>query len=250
MDTELLVDDQIVEGQLLVERLVQDEFDVSAAFWAKTSEDGLWQLFIASPAVDEKRPSAAYQKVYTLLEAIPSSSISPADIKLSPSAINLLNDKNEIAQAAIELRDRLPARIPTRYHGKHLGNLSVKDVYIYPNIKIPLRQSFLITYVRQGETNNWLATTRRKEFYRGLKSQGIISYSTALWHGDKSEDRKFALIYVLVEVDPELDERAILANSGLLKALADQARMLADEMFKKKYPDALIEHDNLMLLIS
>jgi len=250
MDTELLVEDQISEGQLLLDRLINDGFDVSVAFWVKTSEDGLWQLFIASPVVDVEKPSAAYQKVYTSLEAIPTSSISPADINLSPSNINLLNDKDEIALAAIELRDRLPARIPTRYHGRHIGGLPVKEAYIYQKIEIPLRQSFLITYVRQGETNNWLATIRRKEFYRGLKSQGIISYSTALWHGDKPEDQKFALIYVLVEVDPSLDEQTIIANPGLLIALAEQARMLADEMFKKKYPNAVIEHDNVMLYIT
>ncbi len=157
---------------------------------------------------------------------------------------------NSVVRAAIELRDRLPARIPTRYHGKRLGTLAVVEAYIYPKIPVPLRQSFLITYVRQEKSNHWVASTQSKEFYRGLKAKDVASYSTALWQGEKPEDQKFALVYVLVEVNPELDERTLLANSNLLAALAGQARTLADDLFKQKHPDALIEHGDLLLATS
>jgi hypothetical protein len=240
VDTELLVEDQTDEGQSLLDRLAQDSFEVSVAFWAKTTEDSLWQLYIASPSVDAEKPGDAYQKVYHALAEITSANISPSDV-------NLLNDNNPIARAAIELRDRVPAKTPTRYHGKRLGGLPISEACIYQKLEVPLRQSFLITYVRQGDTNNWLATTRRKEFYRGFRAKGIASYSTALWNGDKPEDQKFALIYVLMEVDPELDEQAVLANPSLLIALAGQARMLADQMFKDKYSNAAITHDHVIL---
>jgi hypothetical protein len=43
-----------------------------------------------------------------------------------------MNVTNPIAQDAIAWRDRYPGRVPTRYHGKRLGNLAVEEAYIYP----------------------------------------------------------------------------------------------------------------------
>jgi len=239
MDTELLVDSQINAGQLLIQQLTQDDFDVSVALWVRTSEDGLWYLIIASSRVGEQGLSASYQTLYSALDKSGVTSICYSDIKLMPAS-------NPVARAAIELRDRLPARIPTRYHGKRLGTLATVEACIYPKIPVPLRQSFLITYVRQEKSNHWVASIKSKEFYRGLKAKDIASYSTAFWHGEKPEDQKFALVYVLVEVDPELDERTLLSNPNLLLALAGQARTLADDLFKQKHPDAVIEHDLLL----
>ncbi len=243
MDTELLVENELEEGQLLIDQLLRDGFDVSVAFWAKTSDDGVWRLFIGSPAAETSEVSFAYQRAYSSLDAIPASTI-------EPSTITLLHHTGPIAQAALELRDRRPAKKPARYHGRQLGGLSVAEMYIYPKIEIPLRQSFIVSYVRQGETNTWLATTQRKEFYRGLKSAGAVSYSTGLWLNDKPGDEKFAHIYVLVEVDPLLDEQTIITHPSLLITFADQARLLADEMFNRKHPDAVIEHEHLKLDVS
>ena len=55
MDTEILVDDRIEDGQRLVSQLVRDGFAVVAAFWIKPSEEELWQLYIASPSVNGAR---------------------------------------------------------------------------------------------------------------------------------------------------------------------------------------------------
>ena len=52
MDTELLVENRIDDGQRLLIELVRDGFDVSAAAWLKTSEEGLWFLYIGSKSVD------------------------------------------------------------------------------------------------------------------------------------------------------------------------------------------------------
>jgi hypothetical protein len=242
MDTELLVDSQIADGQSLIERLILDNFDVSVAFWVKASEDGSWQLYIASPNVVLGKSGEAYQKVYYSLDAISVSTISTLDI-------NLLDDESPIAVAAIELRDRLPAKIPTRYRGKRLGTLSVNEVYIYQELEIPVRQSFLVKYVRQEQTNEWVATTRKREYYRGHKAKGAISYSTAQWMGDQPGNEKFALVYVMVEVGPGLDESAIILNPIMMIHLAEQAQLTADEMFKEKHPDASITHEALALSV-
>ncbi len=173
MDTELLVEEHIDEGQALIERLALEDFDVSVAFWAKATDDGLWQLFIASSSLSTTNPSAAYHKAYLALDAIGADSFSRSDL-------NLLAPESAVAQAAMELRARTAPKLPIRFHGKRLGNLSVNEVYIYPKVVVPLRQVFLVTYVRQDKDNSWLATTRRMEFYRGVKVKGVASYSTAL----------------------------------------------------------------------
>ena len=124
-----------------------------------------------------------------------------------------------------------------------------KEGYIYQKITVPFRQSFLVTYVRQGDSNKWLATTQRKEFYRGLTAKGVVSYSTAFWEGEKPGDQKFAHIYVMLKIDPEQDERQIFADRSLFMTLAIQARTLADEAFTQRVPSAEILHAELTLTI-
>ena len=125
MDTEILVGSQFDDGRRLVGQVVRDGFDVSVAFWVKTSEEGLWHLYLASPSVDEGTLVEAYRKVYASLSKIPDSAVSLSDIKL-------INDENPIAQDVIAIRDRYPARVPRRFRGKRIGNLSIVEAYIYP----------------------------------------------------------------------------------------------------------------------
>ena len=49
-----------------------------------------------------------------------------------------------------------------------------------------------------------------------------MTYSTAFWEGENPEAQKFAHIYVMLEIDPELDERQIFADTSLYMTLAMQ----------------------------
>ncbi len=131
MDTELLVDDRIDDGRKLIAELVRDGFDVTAAFWIKTSEEGLWRLYIVSKAVDTAKIGQAYLPVYACLSRIPDPCISISDIKL-------VNSTNPIARDAIAVRDRYPGRIPSRFQGKRLGDLAIDEAYIYPAASAPM----------------------------------------------------------------------------------------------------------------
>jgi hypothetical protein len=238
MATELLVSVQIDEGERLIRQLLLDGFEVAVAFWVRTSDEGLWHLYIASPSTDAQRIGEAYRRVYASLSRIPGSSISPSDIKL-------ISDRNPIARDAAQVRDRYPAKTPTRYQGNKLGDLSIGEAYIYsppdPE-KIWLRHSFSVKYVRDGETNNWRATVNRGELYRGIKAKGAVSYTSFLFTGEQPEDQNFAIVNVLVEVDPKLDEESILDHPGIIRMLAEQAGKLADEWFRSRHPDAIITH--------
>ena len=122
MDTATLVDEKIEHGRLLVEQLQERGFDVSVAFWALTSEEGLWFLYIASTVVDQEGLAAAYGQVYGELSSSGIQSVSRSDIKL-------IGQHNPIATDAMTYRNR---QAPTRYAGRTLGNVIVDEAYIYP----------------------------------------------------------------------------------------------------------------------
>ncbi len=125
MDTDLLVEERIEDGQRLVDQLIRDGFEARAAFWVKASEEGMWHLYLATPAVNPDKVGEAFRTVYASLSKLP-------DPWVSPSQIKLLNGTNSVARAAIEIRDRYPRKSPTRYHGKRLGNLMIEEAHIYP----------------------------------------------------------------------------------------------------------------------
>ena len=153
--------------------------------------------------------------------------------------IDLINDQNPMARDALKIAGRPGKKEGIRYRGPRLGDLPIEEAYIYPKPAIPLRQSFTITYERQSETNQWLATTRKRE----LSSLGASTKERCPtrrlngWVTRKGRE-DFAPIHVLVEVDPSLDERTIATNPVILDDLLEQARSMADEMFKEKHPDA------------
>ncbi|MGD0896911.1 MAG: hypothetical protein ABR915_03685 [Thermoguttaceae bacterium] len=125
MDTELLVDNRIDDGRGLIAWLVHDGFDVAVAFWAKTSEEGLWFLYLGSTSIEVEKLGSAYSTVYACLRRLPGASLSLSEIKL-------VHAQNPIARDAIAVRDRVSTRIPIRYQGKRLGNLPIEEAYIYP----------------------------------------------------------------------------------------------------------------------
>jgi len=120
MDTELLVDNRIEDGQKLVAELVIAGFDVSVAFWVKTSEEGLWFLYIGSTSVEPSIIGDAYRTLYACLSKIP-------DPWVGMSEVKLIQASNPIAKDAMAARDRQPGHLLVRFQGKRLGNLSIEE---------------------------------------------------------------------------------------------------------------------------
>jgi hypothetical protein len=126
MDTELLVDSRIDDGLRFVTQLGRDAFEVVLAFWVRTSEEGSWYLYLASPAVDAERIGDAYRIAYASLNKLPDSSLSLSDIRLVHPDHPIAQDVREI------LRRYPPGRMPTRSRCPTLGGLAIDEVYIYP----------------------------------------------------------------------------------------------------------------------
>ena len=239
MDTQTLVDDKIHAGQRFITLLVRNNFDVKVACWVKTSEEDDWFLYVASGEVDKKGLAEAYREAYRVLEEL--------DIPwITASQLKLVRSDNPLVADVQETQHQLTTAFPTISHRPQLGDMSTQEVYIYQDIdpeKVLLRQEFSVTYVRQENTNIWNATTSQGGFHRGVRAKGAVSYTTASYEGEKPEDQRFAIVSVLVEIDPRFDDRAFLERPDTRRMLADQARRMADELFTLKYPDAIIQLD-------
>src|SRR5207245_10719853 len=102
MDTEVLVETRIEDGRKLIAELLRNAFDVTVALWVRTSEDGLWFLYIGSNSVHPEKLGDSYKTVYEYLRRIPDSSISLSEIKL-------VHSTNPIVRDAVAIRDRYPS---------------------------------------------------------------------------------------------------------------------------------------------
>ncbi len=124
MDTDILVKNQIDDGQRLLAHLVHNHFDVAGACWAKTSDEERWFLYIASKVVDEQGLSAAYRDAYGVLQAMETSWVSMFEVKL-------VSPNDPIAKDILEVQRFCTGGNPTRIRTPRLGNVAVEDVYVY-----------------------------------------------------------------------------------------------------------------------
>ena len=171
----------------------------------------------------------------------------PLDIPwITASQLKLVRSDNPIVADVQETRHLLTAAFPTVSHRSQLGDISTQEVYIYAEIdpeKVLLRQEVSVTYVRQENTNIWNAITRQGGFHRGVRARGAVAYATASYEGEKPEDQRFAIVTVLVEIDPKFDERAFLDRPDTRRMLTDQARRMAADLFKSKHTEVIVKPD-------
>ena len=125
MDQAVLVEQQIEDGQELIDLLLREGFDLSAAAWVKPSEEDRYLLYLVSKEVDERGLSAAYRAVHPVLTELHAPSVSLADLKL-------VGATNPIAADIKEINQKHPGRSPTRIRRPQLGGISIDEAYVYP----------------------------------------------------------------------------------------------------------------------
>jgi hypothetical protein len=120
-----LVERKIDDGHRLVHRLLDDGFDVTAAFWLNAGEDRWWHFYIASKIVDERGPVEAYRALQATLAQLPGISIALEGIKL-------IGASSPITRDALKIRKRHAGVELIRLSGTRLGGLNVEEAIIYP----------------------------------------------------------------------------------------------------------------------
>lgn len=166
MAQEILVDDQIDDGQRIIDQFLADGLEVAVAFWAKPAA-GSWSLYIASPGFNDRKPVEASRAVYDSVSKV-------TDLTILPWLdIRMIDDQDSIARDALRIAGHKGTKGPIRYRGTRLGDLGIAKAYIYPKPELPVRQAFIVTYKRQKGKNEWSASTRRAEYYRTLRPRFI-----------------------------------------------------------------------------
>jgi hypothetical protein len=137
MDQDTGVNEQTESGKRLIQALVANGFEVRLAFWAKPTDEGKWFLYLASPVVDEKGPTAAYRLIHDVMRKVPDPWIDPLDIKVvglndSLTEAALAVTKPKVPTSPDAVRNPKPYPGMVRFGGSTLGGVSIDGAYIYP----------------------------------------------------------------------------------------------------------------------
>lgn len=123
MDQGPLVMQQIDAGVRFVTEFAKYA-PVQAAFWLKGAEEQQWFLYVAGDQIDDSNLRGAYDEVIRITARM-------RDPWLDPFQIKAVGTNKPVARAVMEIQEKYPEQLPTRYHGRALGGVSVEEVYIY-----------------------------------------------------------------------------------------------------------------------
>jgi hypothetical protein len=125
MDHGPLVMEEIDAGAELAREF--DKYEpVKVAFWLKASDDDHRFLYIASDRIHDTNIDVAYGEILRLTEKMQS-------MWLDPFRVKLISTDDSLAKSAVEIHQRFPGHMATRFGGNMFGGISVDDVYIYPS---------------------------------------------------------------------------------------------------------------------
>jgi hypothetical protein len=123
MDTGTLVRELREDGQKLVDRMRQNGFEVTTAFWLKPSQDDRWRFYVVSPLVEQEGPSKAYANLHPLIYQM------PQPFSIDPLEVKLIGPTDPLAQDILAAQSRIPG---PRFADIHwAGNMSIEDAYLY-----------------------------------------------------------------------------------------------------------------------
>jgi hypothetical protein len=130
MDQGPLVIDQIDTGARFLGKF-QKYAPVQTAFWLKESDEGEWNLYIASDKITDDNFDVAYGEVLRIAGVL-------GDPIFDPFQVKLIGADDPLAKAALDIHRRYSGPVATRFHGKIFGGIPVEEVYIYPSpIPVP-----------------------------------------------------------------------------------------------------------------
>lgn len=120
-----MVETKIEDGQRYLSRLLEEDFKVAAACWAKPFEDDRWILYIATPLVDKQGLNNAYREALRILRTLPETTLSSAEI-------TLVGEGHQIAKDLLKTRQEHKGVSVTRDQRTTLGGMSIERAFIYP----------------------------------------------------------------------------------------------------------------------
>lgn len=253
MDTIALVDDQIADGRKLLDRLVRDGFDVTAAAWIKyaDAETDPRYFYVVSRTVDQEGVPAAYRAVHRAIQLIPA----PWGPWISLSELRLVGLKDRVAELIRALREQKEASEPVRLRDTLLGNAPTEEIYVYPKVVLPknapvqgprlrltrdvkptfrfdelnepltkderhAREQLIEQGMNPGEADYWVRKRRESSVPRPpIRAGTVVRSRVAAWWGEEpSEDPN-----PLLEVEAPDGRRALVFKKDTEPVSEDEA---------------------------
>lgn len=124
MVTTTLVENQLDDGEILLDRLREEGIVVRAACWVKPQDDDRRLLYLVTPLRDEKGPLEAYRQVFQVLESSKEVGIDSANVKV-------IGAKHPIAQDVLGFSPRFLGITLTGSQVSGIGGIPVDEIYVY-----------------------------------------------------------------------------------------------------------------------
>lgn len=122
MGPRTLVEYLIDDGQLFLDWLEQRSFPVTVAFWVLT-ESSTPAFYLSTPETRDAASGVVVDSVLAL------ETVSPF-----MTYVRVTTHDDPAAREALALLKRQPANAPYHAHRETLGDLAIKEVYIYPRL--------------------------------------------------------------------------------------------------------------------
>jgi hypothetical protein len=125
VDRAALVSYRIDDGRKLLNRLLDDGLEVSAAFWMYTTDNESWGLYIASPSMESIGIKASYMILARAMKELPG-------LRIDSFEVTLLEPTRPLAAAIIDYITTLPAESDAWIERTTCNGVYVEIAYIYP----------------------------------------------------------------------------------------------------------------------
>jgi hypothetical protein len=131
MDQVALVSDQVEVGRRLLDRLIADGTEVTAAAWVYPTDQERWVLYIALPVVDAQGLRAGMGRIHTALNRIGWDGLSTGDVWP-------VGASHPVAAQLLDIYHQRPSQTGIRFIGPRLGDVYIEDAYIYARPPAPV----------------------------------------------------------------------------------------------------------------
>ena len=125
MDQGPLVVEQIDAGARFLSEF-EKHAPVRAAFWGKDSDEGRWNLYMASDQIDDTNFDIAYGEVIRISGKM-------KDPNFDPFRVKIIWVSDPMVQAVLDFHRRFPGRSVAHFNDQAFARAGVEDVYIYPS---------------------------------------------------------------------------------------------------------------------
>lgn len=137
MDQDTLVTEQIDGGRKLLARMADAGFPITAAFWAKTSDDDRWYLYVASPQVEAVGSLPLYPIVRRARTSLDGEWASAREV-IEPFTVKLVETADPMVQEVLAAVHRYGGGpFDTWYRTTRTRDGGLTGTYIYTRLPVP-----------------------------------------------------------------------------------------------------------------